>query len=204
MPLPIPLHGQRGLIKHAGTGFLVDDGRRMWLVTCAHIITGLKKSPPTLGQFQGARLELVGTNFGITLFEGEVQRFSAVTNEMDGFLADVIAVRLECTEMAALIAYGSYSLGSIVAPHLREPVTAVGFPGMTESLIASTKLEGYVDQIQGLSVELSVPSAPGFSGSALESEAGLIGIVHGDIGHAPEYSKGLAISFDVVGTALFS
>lgn len=203
MPQPIPLHGIKDGITRAGTGFLVDDGRRMWLVTCAHLITGLEATPPEASRFRSGRLNVVGRPFGVDLYVQNAQRYAAVVNQRDGLLADVIAVRLTPIEMAALIAYGSYDIGSIVAPEIGELVQATGFPGMGVTPIAPTLLKARIDDIAGLSIQLSVPGARGFSGSALEGEAGLLGILHGDLGADPNFTNGLAISFDLVGPQLF-
>lgn len=204
MPLPIPLHGFQGSNAHAGTGFLVRDGTKVWLVTCVHIITGLKQTPPSKGLFSGARIQVVGTPTVLYLFEGNNQRFSAVTNQSDGFLADVMAIRLTTTEAAALFSYGVYDLSTVVAPIHGESVTATGFPGMGQTVIEPMTLAGHVADIVDMSVKLTVPSATGYSGSALRGDTGLIGIVHGDEGEAPNLVNGLAISFEVVGPQLFA
>ena len=204
MPQPIPLHGVMNGITRAGTGFLVDDGTRMWLVTCAHLITGVEATPAEASRFRGGRLNVVGTPFWIDLYVGGAQRYAAVVNQRDGLLADVIAIRLTPPEMRALLGYGSYDIGSIVAPEIGEPVHATGFPGMGVTPIAPTRLDARIDDIVGLSIQLSVPGARGFSGSALEGEAGLLGIVHGDVGEAPNFTNGLAISFELVGPQLFT
>lgn len=203
MPLPIPLHGFRGSDAHAGTGFLVENATSLWLVTCVHIITGLKETLPSKELFSGARIQVVGTPTVLHLFEEGTQRFSVVTNQSDGFLVDVIAIKLTTTEAAALLSYEAYSLSTVVAPIHGEPVTATGFPGMGKFLIGAKTLAGHIADIVGMSVRLTVPSATGYSGSALLGEAGLIGIVHGDVGVAPNFSNALAISFAVIGQQLF-
>lgn len=203
MPQPIPLHGFHGLDVHAGTGFLVEDGTNVWLITCVHIITGLKETPPSRDLFFGARIEVVGSPEVIYLFEGASKRFSVVTNQLDGYLADVMAIKLTTPEAAALLRYGTYSLSTIVAPTQGEPVTAVGFPGLRHDLIEPGTLAGNVAEIVGISVKLTVPSALGYSGSALVGGTGLIGIIHGDVGEPPNFVNGLAVSFEVIGQQLF-
>ena len=64
-------------------------------------------------------------------------------------------------------------------------------------------LAGRIDEIVGLSVKLTVSSAPGYSGSALLGENGLIGIVHGDVGEEPNFVNALAITFEEIGPKLF-
>jgi hypothetical protein len=114
-----------------------------------------------------------------------------------------MAIKLTTTEAAALCSYEAYGLSTVVAPVHGEPVTATGFPGMGQVLIEPETLAGHVADIVGMSVKLTVPSATGYSGSALLGEAGLIGIVHGDVGKAPNFVNGLAISFEVIGRQLF-
>lgn len=203
MALPIPLHGFRGSDAHAGTGFIVEDRTNLYLVTCVHLITGLKETPLSNELFSGGRIQVVGTSTVLHLFEGGAQRFSVVINESDGFLVDVMAIKLAATEAAGFVSYGTYSLSAVVAPTHGEPVTATGFPGMSQVLIAPTILTGHIAEIVGLSVKLTVPSATGYSGSALLGKVGLIGIVCGDVGEAPNFSNGVAISFQVVGPQLF-
>lgn len=203
MPLPIPLHCFQGANVHAATGFLVEDGPNVWLVTCAHAITGLKETPPSKALFLGARIQVVGTPTILQLFEGDAQRFSVVTNQSDGFLVDVLAIKLTTSKAATLIPYEAYSLSTVVAPTHNEPVTAVGFPGMANELIEPMTLSGRIVEIFGLSVKLTVPSAPGYSGSALLGEDGLIGIIHGDVGEEPNFVNALAITFEAIGPQLF-
>lgn len=168
-----------------------------------HIITALKETPPSFELFSGARIEVVDTPTVLYLFEGNNQRFSVVTNQSEGFLADVMAIRLTTTEVAALFSYGAYDLSTVVTPICGESVTATGFPGMGQTLIRPMTLAGHVADIVGMSVKLTVPSAPGYSGSALQGETGLIGIMHGDVGEPQNLVNGLAISFEVVGPHLF-
>jgi hypothetical protein len=175
----------------------------MWLVTCVHIITGLKVTPPEGHLFANGRIEIVGTSASISLFDGETQRFSAVTNTTTGCLLDVMAIKLRAWEASGLLPYGSYKLSKIVAPVEGETITAAGFPGLQADLIPATSLEGKIDELEGISVKLSVPSERGFSGSALLGEAGLIGIVHGDVGEEPDLTNGLAIAFDTIASELF-
>lgn len=202
MPLPIPLLGFRGFDTHAGTGFLVRNSGSAWLVTCVHLITGLKDTPDASALFAGGRVQVVGTGISLFLFDGVTPRFSVVTKP-SGFLADVLAIKLSSMEQAALQPYGAYDLSTVVTPSHDEVVTATGFPGLSQSPIPPTTLVGRVAQIEGLSVKLTVPSAPGYSGSALVGQAGLIGIVHGDVGAIPNLVNGLAISLKVVGPYIF-
>lgn len=203
MPLPIPLHGLQGPNVHAGTGFLVGNGADVWLVTCVHIITGLKETLPSRYLFQGAQLRVVGTCTAVHLFDGAIQRFSVVVNQMNGFLVDVMAIKLTPLEAATLLHYGTYNLSTIVAPNQGEPVTAIGFPGMGEFLVNAMTMEGRIEEIVGISIKLTVPSAPGYSGSALSGETGLIGIVHADVGENPNFQNALAISFEEIGPQIF-
>lgn len=203
MPLSIPLHCFQGANVHSGTGFLVEDEANVWLVTCVHAVTGLKKTPPSKAMFLGARIQVVGTLTTLPLFEGDTQRFSVVTNQSDGFLVDVMAIKLKTPEAATLLPYKAYCLSAIVAPTHNEPVTAVGFPGMGHNLIEPTTLAGRIAEIVGISMKLTVPSSPGYSGSALLGESGLIGIVHGDAGEEPHFVNALAITFGEIAPQLF-
>lgn len=203
MPLPIPLHGFQGANVHTGTGFLVADGPNVWLVTCVHLITGLINTSQSIALFLGAHIQVVGTQTIIQLFEGDTKRFSLVVNQLDGFLVDVLAIKLTTREAATLLPYEAYSLSTIVAPTLNEPVTAVGFPGMGRDLIEPMTMSGRIAEIVGIDVKLTVPSAPGYSGSALLGENGLIGIVYGDVGEEPNFVNATATTFVEIGPKLF-
>jgi hypothetical protein len=203
MPLPIPLHCLQGANVRAGTGFLVKDRTNVWLVTCVHAITGLKDTPASETLFLGASIQVVGTLTTLQLFEKGAQRFSVVTNLLDGFLVDVLAIKLTAPEADTLLPYEAYNLSTIIAPTHNEPVTAAGFPGMAHDLIEPTTLAGRIAEIVGISVKLTVPSAPGYSGSALLGENGLIGVVHGDVGEAPNFVSALAVTFEAIGPKLF-
>ncbi len=203
VPSPIPLHGLKGNDAYAGTGFLVADEENTWLVTCVHIITGLLHNTLAIELFAGGRLEVVGKPISIQLFEGATQRFTAVNNTTTGRLADVMAIKLKQAEIDALASYGSYELSSVVAPELGEKVSAVGFPGLGQTLISSTTMNAEIVEIEGLTAKLSQSSAQGLSGSALVGSAGLIGIVYGDMGEPSRPENGVAVLFDVVGPSLF-
>jgi hypothetical protein len=198
MPLPLPLYGIKGADVHAGTGFLVVAGSYGWLVTCAHLITGLRETPPKRSLFAGGRIQVL-----IPLFQGSIQRFTAATCEADGNLFDVIAIGLTSSEAAALSGFGMHDMATIRPPVVGEPVTATGFPGLGSALIDPATVSANIEQVVGASVKLDRPSIGGLSGSALMSENGLVGIVHGDVGEAPDLTNGLAISFAVIGSELF-
>lgn len=203
MPAPIPIHGHRGPDLHAGTGFIVRSGDQLWLVTCVHLITGLKENPARAEVFVGGFIQVVGSTLRIPLFEGVEQRFNVVINKIDGLLLDAMAIRLTATEWDALCSFGAYEHSSIVAPHIGEPVSSMGFPGMQLSVITPLKLTGTISEIVGVSVKLTCPSAPGHSGGALIGNSGLIGIIHADTANAAPFEHALALSFDVLGPALF-
>ena len=203
MPLPIPLHGLRDSTSHAGTGFLVESGEKIWLVTCVHIVTGLKRTPKSAQYFYGGSLRAVENGLTICLIENGAQRFSAVEFAGTDSLADVMAIKLTSFEADELVSYGAYNLSTVVTPKVGDIVAATGFPGMGLTAINPSTLQGEITEIVGVSIKISVPSAPGYSGSALLSQSGLIGIVHGDVGEPPNLTNGLALSFEVIGPQLF-
>lgn len=198
MPTPIPLQCK----DNGGTGFLVTDGEKVWLVTCVHIITGMAKAPAIPAFFEATSVSVVTTGLTIPLMPRGIQRFKVVTGP-DGMLVDVISIELDASEAAALAIFGTYNVASIVAPQGGELVNAVGFKGIGSGVLDTSTLTAEVEQIVGQSIQLSAPSAPGYSGAAAVTENGLIGILHGDLGAAPHLTNGLVIAFSVVGPHLF-
>lgn len=200
MPVPIPLHCN----NYAGSGFLVADSKSIWLVTCVHIVSGTEKTPPNISVFKGVKLAIVGTNIEIPLYVGGQQRFSCVINYIDNFLVDAFAVKLSSSEAEMLNHYGAYDLDSITKAKVGDDLKATGFPGLQTNLIPATTIDATVIEINGLSIKLSLPSAPSFSGGPVVRGGGLIGLVHADVGKAPNFTNALVISFDVVGSQLFA
>lgn len=199
MPAPIPL--RCGV--YAGTGFLVARQGNVWLVTCAHIVTGVEAAPPVMTPFRTAVVSIFPDGISLPLLVDGQQRFKAVINNYDGLLADVLAIELDAAESAALAHFGMYDAASIVAAEVGDPVTAIGFPGIGNGVPIAATMTAEVQQLVGLSIQLSQPAAPGYSGAAAFSPKGLIGLVHGDVGTAPNFINGLVIAFDIVGSQLF-
>lgn len=205
MPSPIPLLSG----DNAGTGFLVTDATTVWLVTCVHIISGLHETPLMESIFRMAEIRVAGTPAVLPLFVDGRPRISVVTNTTTDHLVDAIATKLQPREIAGLIDYGMFEVGSIVKAKVGDIVIAAGFPALGGSITAGAttfhhrEMRYEVDIIEGVSIRLSKPSAEGISGGPVVNEEGLIGIMHGDVGASASMTNGLAISLDVIGEHLF-
>jgi hypothetical protein len=112
-------------------------------------------------------------------------------------------VKLEADEAESLASFGAYDVTEIVAPTQDAPACADGFPGMKEKAIPPTTLSADVARLVGISIQLSEPSHPGWSGSALTDANGLIGIVHGDLGTKTNLVAGLALRLELLRHDLF-
>jgi hypothetical protein len=168
-----------------------------------HLITGLVDTPNDAAPFVNSVVKVVGPGMTLPLFSAGQKRFRVIVNNVDGLLVDAIAIRLTPVEAAGLIDFGIYELGSIVVPQVGDKVTARGFPGLGATVVEEQTFEADVEEIHGISIRLSKPSAPGFSGSAVVNEAGLIGILHGDVGALSNMSNALVVSLDVIRDSLF-
>lgn len=205
MAAPIPIHCR----DNAGSGFLVTDGANVWLVTCVHLISGLKETPPIASLFTNAEIRVAGMSSVIPLFVGDQQRFSVVKNEMDGNLVDAIAIALKPHEITGLISFGMYEAKSIEPAIVGDSVTAGGFPGLGRQMTSgatvyeAAEVAYEVDEVAGVSIRLSKPGAGGLSGGPVVNNTGLIGIMHGDVGSSTMMTNALAISLDMVADQLF-
>lgn len=205
MARPLPLHCWRvgGASIGAGTGFLVGRGPRRWLVTCAHVVTGLKNTPAHMLDLFRTELLIVGSGQTIPLFDSKGPRFAAANDPSDGMLYDAIAIPLKEVEAFALARFGSYDGTAFVEPSLGMTVTIEGFPGMELEVIPLVRNSGTVTQVHGASVALSVPGKEGFSGGPATSADGLVGVLYGDIGTSPNRTSALIHSFTILGPVLF-
>lgn len=205
MPSPIPLHCR----DNAGTGFLVTNGTTVWLVTCVHIVSGLRETPLMDSIFRSAEIRVAGTPAVLPLFVDGRPRISVVTNTTTGHLVDAIAIKLQPRELAGLINYGMFEVGSIVKAEVGDIVAARGFPALGGSIAAGAttfvpkEVRYEIDMIEGVSIRLSEPSVEGLSGGPVLNEEGLVGIMHGDVGASTSMINGLAISLDEIGKSLF-
>lgn len=204
MASPIPILCRNS----AGTGFLLTDVKDVWLVTCVHLLSGLKETPLIDTIFAGTEIRIAQTLSVIPLFLNDQQRFSVVINETTGTLVDAIAIKLQPHEITGLTSFGMFEIGSIKKTEVGETVTASGFPGLGKKLgngintFDPTVVQYQVDKVQGLSIRLSTPSVAGLSGGPVVGELGLVGIMHGDVGDSTAMTNALVISLDVVGEQL--
>lgn len=205
MVAPLPLYCR----DNAGSGFLIGDKVTAWLVTSVHNISGLRETPLIASIFTGAEVHVAGTPAVLPLFVSGRQRFSIVTNTTTGNLVDVIAIQLAPREIAGLLSFGMYDLGSIVQAEVGDAVTASGFPNLGQMLTGGVskfepiKLLSRLEEIEGVSLRLSSASAGGLSGGPVVNDLGLIGILHGYVGTATALTSALAISLHVVAGQLF-
>lgn len=205
MAAPIPILCR----DNAGSGFLVTDRTNVWLVTCAHLISGLRETPPITSFFTTAEIRIAGTPGVIPLFVDGQQRFSAVKNETDGNLVDAIAIRLMPREISGLISFGIYEAASIGPVDVGDTVTASGFPRLGQRVASGatafepTEVQYEVDEVAGVSIRLSKPGVGGLSGGPVVNDMELIGIMHGDVGISTEMTNALVISLDVIVDHIF-
>jgi len=194
---------------NAGTGFLLTDVKDVWLVTCVHLVSGLRETPLIDTIFTGAVIRIAQTSSVIPLFLDDQPRFSVVINKETKNLVDAIAIKLQPHEITELTNFGMFEIGSITTAEVGEAVSASGFPGLGKKLgsgvdtLDPTVIQYHVDQVVGLSVRLSTPSAAGLSGGPVVKESGLVGIMHGDVGDSTAMTNALVISLNVVGEELF-
>jgi len=204
MASPIPILCR----NNAGTGFLLTDEKDVWLVTCVHLLSGLKETPVIDTIFTGAEIRIAQTSSMIPLFLNDQQSFSVVINKTTGNLVDALAIKLQPHEITGLTSFGMFEIGSIKTIKVGETVTASGFLGLGKKLgsgintFEPTIVQYQVDKVQGLSIRLSTPGAEGLSGGPVVSELGLVGIMHGDVGDSAAMTNALAISLDLVSEQL--
>lgn len=200
MAVPFPLRSG----ENVGSGFLVSDADSVWLVTCVHLITGLKETLPLKGLFEGAIIHSQTVPVTIPLFSNGAQRFKAVTSNADGYLFDVLAIKLTPAEAAPLLTFGSFARASIILPMEGEAVTALGYPGAATGDHSIARVETEIVTVHGASIMLSAPSAGGMSGGPVLSGDHLVGIIYGDLGTALNFTNALANVLAVVADQLFS
>lgn len=207
MPNPIPLNCLRqvgvNLEGRSGTGFLVNRRGIVWLVTCVHLVTGRDESPIDVTPFIGATLRVVGTNVEIPFYLSGQKRFSLIGHEPTNTLLDVTALKLAAHEIQKLSHFGMYEIESIVSVEIAEMVTARGFPGLQTVSIPETVVEATVEQMVGISLVLSKSGAPGLSGGPVVSGKGLVGIAHGNLGTAPNFTNAQVLAFSSFAAHLF-
>ncbi|MDX0908912.1 hypothetical protein GOE02_06025 [Sinorhizobium medicae] len=203
---PIPLHGapDAGQGTHAGTGFLVTDSTSVWLVTCAHIVSGKVNTPPDIDIFAHAKLYVVGTEIDIPLCVAGKPMFNPVTHSPTGFILDAIAVKLTPSLIENLAGYGMYDLRSVVPVKIGQRVTISGFPGLGKKLIPATTMQANIDRITEIDVALSKPTGLGYSGGPVTRPEGLVGMTYGDVGKPSKLTNAVATLFAGPAIAIFS
>lgn len=211
MPKPIPLSTNSA----AGTGFLVSNGERTWLVTCLHLFTGMVVSlPEHLAAAAAQTIIIPETNIAIPVawpftIDGK-QRPWFITREPENTVDDVVSIRLTEAEASLLAEYGAFDAKGIVAPEPSDEVRIEGFPGLGTRLgnlmpvgspvVTITK----VDKVVETSFVMSAKLEKGYSGSAITINGKLCGINTGSPSDAELASKGLAINLSAYIEKLFS
>jgi hypothetical protein len=203
MPSPIPLHYPRNNSMMAASGFMVRVGKRYWLLTCAHTVTGVAKTPVNALHLFNGELVVVGSTVRIPLMRNQQKRFIALEIASSGELLDLISVPLDAVEAMTLSAYGSYDGDTIVRPAAGMHVVMEGFPGMEFVAIPVRQANGIIQLVQGNSIKLSVPSEVGFSGGPVLSDGRLVGVTYGDIGFDGNLTNALAYNLSTLSHALF-
>lgn len=194
MPRPIPVHTKSLVIELAGTAFIATDDSSTWLVTCVHGFSGLKDTPAEARYFQQSQIRVLDGGPTIPLYDDGEKRFVVLTENDSNILWDIIAVRLSSGEAGQLHQYGAYLLDEIVAPEVGDIVQIAGFPGLGTALAPATVMAAKIVDVQGASIEFDQPSVPGWSGSPVEKDDFLIGMIHGDRGPPSNPTAGLAIN----------
>lgn len=123
-----------------------------------------------------------------------------MTENGSNILWDVIAIELSPIETDRLRGYGAYLLKEIGAG---DSVQITGFPGLDVAVIPETGMAAKVVDVQGASIEFDQPSVPSWSGSPVEEDGVLIGMVRGDRGPPSEPPAGLAINLTIFKDHLF-
>jgi hypothetical protein len=200
MPRPVPLNSS----KMAGTGFVVVDSKRGWLLTTVHMFSEQDDTPLNTTAFDGESLRVVGENIDLALEDLNGPRYNLVPHRPSKTYMDVIALRLDASELAELLSrFGGYSLSTLGVANLGDEVEFYGYPGLGTTLSPLETRGGKIVQTTGLNLELSVPSELGFSGGPLLKGKELIGIVNGDTGKHPDMVGAIAITFFATGRLLF-
>ena len=173
---------------------MATDESSTWLVTCVHGFSDLKDTPAEARYFQQSEICVLGGGPTIPLYDDGEKRFVVLTENGSNILWDVIAVRLSSGEAGQLHQYGAYLLDEIVTPEVGDIVQIAGFPGLGTALAPATVMAAKIVDVQGASIEFDQPSVPGWSGSPVEKDGYLIGMVHGDRGPPSNPTAGLAIN----------
>lgn len=184
----------------AGSAFLVFSEEKIWLVTCVHNITMMRDTPTSALDPQSL-IDVIGTSLTIAVFRDRMPGFACKGNS--SILWDCMSIRLTTAEANALVSFGAFHLADLAPATMNSAVTFTGFPGLTTLPIAASSVQGRVSQVTGASIAVDQPARPGFSGGPLYTDAGLLGVMRGDIGFAPNYTSGLAISLDLFRNNLF-
>jgi len=201
--LPIPVHGMSKGKKHAGSAFLVRGTHSTWLVSCAHLISGLINTPNKKDVFQGGNVHICGTDISIPIDLDKPRKFNVVESLTDGILADVMSLKISDQDLAVLRRFGSYSLSHISDVEVGERVHVQGFPGLSEVLVPRQTFEADVVKVTFENFSISEPSAIGYSGGPVISRRGLVGVASGDVGSSSGLTSGVAISMKAVSPHLF-
>lgn len=194
MPKPIPVHTTSVVTRMAGTAFLVTNGTATWLVSCVHSFSNLKDTPADTQFFQGSEVRVVGGGPSIPLYSNGQKRFCVLTENATDVLWDIISVKLSAAEVASVTQFEAYHLDQISAPEMGAEIQISGFPGLAAAPIPSTTMTATITDIVGASIEFDEPSIPGWSGSPVEQNGVLIGMVHGDRGPPSAPCAGLAMN----------
>ncbi|WP_087866384.1 trypsin-like peptidase domain-containing protein [Comamonas thiooxydans] len=187
-----------------GSAFLVTNPSGVWLLTCAHLFSGLDETPVGTTAFDGGSVSIRGTNLVLDLFKAGRQNFNIVECSGQNFYFDVIAIPLDHAQTAQCLQFGSYPVSSIATAAVGDEVFARGFEVIKGASLQPVEIRGFVEQVHGASIRLSVESIGGMSGGYLVSPSGLLGIVHGNNWAETGTSSALALSLAVLAPALFT
>ncbi len=200
---PIPVHGVCRGKKHAGSAFLVKGAHSTWLVSCAHLISGVIETPNQKDVFEGGAVHILGTDISIPIELDKSGRFNVVQGVTEGILADVMALKISDQDLVVLRRFGSFLLSHISDVEVGEKVHIQGFPGLSETPVLPQTFEAEVVKVAVENFSISKPSATGYSGGPVISKRGLVGVVAGDVGTSPNFIEGIATSMKAVSRSLF-
>lgn len=198
-PKPIPVN----CFDNVASAFLVTNGHTVWMVTCAHIVTGEPKSVGTDPRFGTAVIRVIEPALHLPLAVGGKSRARSVNDKTNTYLVDAMSIKLSAEEAEALKSYGMFKLNEIVEAKVSDKVTVAGFPDLHTGVTHVKKLKAKIDRIDGISIVLSEPSEEGYSGGPVYNNNGLIGIAYGDEGKKPIFINGLVYSLEGLRENLF-
>ncbi len=203
MPEPIPIHATSSVTTMSGTAFLVTDRKSTWLVTCVHAFSGLDDTPAEARFFQNSYVRVLDNGPVIRLFANGQKRFAVLTKNDTDILWDIISIKLSEAEALALAKYGAFSQDRISKAEKGDDVVATGYPGLDRQADPFTTMTAKIVDVEGASLEFDQPSVPGWSGSPVVRDGGLVGMVHGDRGPPSKPTAGLAINLWLFKDRLF-